>query len=140
MHGKRALVFALRGELGAGKTTFVQGFLKGLGVRKRAPSPTFVIMRRYALPRAGAHAGKRGIFKNAFHVDAYRLARAKRHLAALGLGKILSDPENIILVEWADRAKGVLPPGVIWLTFRHGKNANERHIIIKRHTGRKTKK
>ncbi|MDP3947179.1 MAG: tRNA (adenosine(37)-N6)-threonylcarbamoyltransferase complex ATPase subunit type 1 TsaE, partial [bacterium] len=49
--GKRAVVIALAGELGAGKTTFAQGFLKSLGVRGRIASPTFIFVRRYALPR-----------------------------------------------------------------------------------------
>lgn len=123
----RAAVFALKGDLGAGKTTFVQGFLHGLGVGRRAPSPTFIIMLRHSLPRGS----RRGAFKNLFHVDAYRLSDAK-HLAVLGFKDILSDPANVILVEWAERAKKILPKDAVWISFKHGKHENERHITIKK--------
>lgn len=117
-----ALVFALKGELGAGKTTFVQGFFRGLGLKKRAPSPTFIIMRRHALPR------QRG---NVFHVDAYRLRKAA-DLGVLDFDDVLANPKNIVLIEWADRAKQILPKSAVWLTFRHGKQENERRIMISR--------
>ena len=77
---KGAVVLALRGDLGTGKTTFAQGFLKGLGVKKRVASPTFVIIRRRALRRS--HSARRKVFTNIFHIDAYRLKSAA-HLAAL---------------------------------------------------------
>lgn len=125
-----ATVFALQGDLGAGKTTFVQGFFKGLGLKKRAPSPTFIIMRRHALR---GHAGRPATFKNVFHIDAYRLKKAK-DLAALDFQEIADDPQNIILIEWADRARGILPKGATWLVFAHGTRGreNERSIIMKR--------
>jgi tRNA threonylcarbamoyladenosine biosynthesis protein TsaE len=116
-----ALVFALRGDLGAGKTTFVQGFLKGLGLKKRAPSPTFVIMRRHVL--------KHKKFSNIFHVDAYRLKNAEQ-LDALDFKAVLADPRNIVLVEWADRVRSALPARAIWLRFEHGKKENERAILF----------
>lgn len=117
------MVFALRGELGAGKTTFVQGFFKGLGLKKYAASPTFIIMRRHVLPRKK--------FSNVFHVDAYRLKKADG-LRALGFEDVLANPRNIVLVEWAERARGILPKDAVWLEFRHGRRENERHIMIKR--------
>lgn len=123
---KGALVIALQGELGAGKTTFVQGFLKGIGLKKRAQSPTFIIMRRHRLhPRPGLASGRQ--LKNVFHVDAYRLKEAK-HLAALGFKEIAADPHNVILVEWPERVKRILPKGTIWISFRHGKQPHERTI------------
>ena len=135
--GKSAVVFALKGELGAGKTTFVQGFFKGLGLKKRAPSPTFIIMRRHSLLHArGAHPGMSGAaqhsaFKNIFHVDAYRLKR-DADFDVLGFGDIFADPHNIILIEWAERVRRLLPRGAVWLTFHYGKRENERRIIIKK--------
>jgi len=133
-----AAILALRGDLGAGKTTFVQGFFRGLGLRRRAPSPTFIIMRRHALgarrpPAARARRGisRRPQFSNVFHVDAYRLKGAKP-LAALGFKGVLSDPRNIVLIEWADRVRGIVPKGALWLAFGHGKNAAERSILIAR--------
>jgi len=116
-------VFALQGDLGAGKTTFTQGFLKGLGSKKRVTSPTFVLMRRHTLSNKKT--------KNFFHIDAYRL-KEPEHLAALELEVILSDPENVILIEWPEQAKKFLPKNTTWLKFKHGKKENERIIAITR--------
>ena len=127
---KAALVFALKGDLGAGKTTFVQGFFKGLGLKKRAPSPTFIIMRRHSLKRRVERKIVAHTFTNIFHVDAYRLKNTK-HFGALGFKEILADPANIILIEWAERAKKLLPKHAIWVTFTYGKRENERRIMMK---------
>jgi tRNA threonylcarbamoyladenosine biosynthesis protein TsaE len=116
-------VLALQGDLGAGKTTFAQGFLKGLGSKKRATSPTFVLMRRHKV------GGKK--FTNVFHIDAYRLKKAK-HLAPLELDVILSGPRNAVLIEWPEQAKRFLPKDAIWIKFKYGKKENERSISIKR--------
>ncbi|MBU6500438.1 MAG: tRNA (adenosine(37)-N6)-threonylcarbamoyltransferase complex ATPase subunit type 1 TsaE [Patescibacteria group bacterium] len=114
-----ALILALSGELGSGKTTFTQGFLRGLGIRKKTTSPTFIIFRRFAV--------KSTWFKNLYHVDAYRLKKP-RELAALGFKEILRDPKNIVLIEWAENIKSILPKNALWLRFHHGKKENEREI------------
>jgi tRNA threonylcarbamoyladenosine biosynthesis protein TsaE len=118
---KTAAVFALQGDLGAGKTTFTQGFLKGLGSKKRATSPTFVLMRRHRL------SGKK--FKNVFHIDAYRLKKPE-HLATLELDVILNQPGNIILIEWPEQAKKFLPKNTAWIKFKYGKKENERTVSM----------
>ncbi|HVO28378.1 MAG TPA: tRNA (adenosine(37)-N6)-threonylcarbamoyltransferase complex ATPase subunit type 1 TsaE [Candidatus Paceibacterota bacterium] len=120
----RAAVFALAGDLGAGKTTFTQGFARGLGVRRRVASPTFVLMRRYAL--SGPSSGR---FGNLYHLDAYRIKKPDA-LEVLGLREIMADPENIVLVEWPENIKKLLPPGTVWVRFRHGRKENERGVII----------
>jgi tRNA threonylcarbamoyladenosine biosynthesis protein TsaE len=130
---RTATTFALQGDLGAGKTTFVQGFLKGLGSKKRVTSPTFVLMRRHAL---GAGAGNttgaaQKKFKNVFHIDAYRLKKPE-HMAALELSVILNEPGNIILIEWPEKAKEFLPKNTTWVMFEHGEGENQRIITIKR--------
>lgn len=114
---KTALVFALEGELGSGKTTFVQGFLRGLGIKKRSPSPTFILFRRFAI--------RHPLFANLYHVDAYRI-KTPHELLALGIKEIFSDPKNIVLVEWADRIKRILPQRAIKIRFSHSKKENER--------------
>jgi tRNA threonylcarbamoyladenosine biosynthesis protein TsaE len=124
---KGAEVFALQGDLGAGKTTFVQGFLKGLGSKKRATSPTFILMRRHHL-----HGRK---IKNVFHIDAYRLKKPE-HLAPLELDVILDDPHNVILIEWPEQAKRFLPKDTVRLRFKYGAKENERVITVT-HPGRK---
>ncbi len=138
---KNAAVIILSGELGAGKTTFVQGFLKGAGIRGRAPSPTFVIMRHYHIGRAAkkksdtkANAPKN--FSDIFHMDAYRLqpaaAKNAAHLAALNFNEILADPKNIVLIEWGERIRGAIPKGALWVRFRYDKREGARIITIKK--------
>jgi tRNA threonylcarbamoyladenosine biosynthesis protein TsaE len=118
-----ATVVILSGELGAGKTTFVQGFFKGAGIKKRAQSPTFVLVRRYKL-------SPRKKFANIFHIDAYRLKSAAQ-LAPLAFQEILADPKNLLLIEWGEQIKSALPKSARWLRFHHGKKENERTVTIK---------
>ena len=125
-----AAVFALQGDLGAGKTTFTQGFLKGLGSKKRATSPTFVLMRRHRIG-SGARGVASNKFKNLFHIDAYRLKKPE-HMASLELDVILNEPENIILIEWPEQAKKFLPKHTTWIKFKYGKKESERMITIKK--------
>lgn len=93
-------ILALSGPLGAGKTTFIQGFAKGLGIKERLISPTFVLMREYLLP--GNKNGK------LYHIDLYRLEDEKQ-IAGLGLEEIFANTHNIILIEWAERLGNLLP-------------------------------
>ncbi|MFH1193207.1 MAG: tRNA (adenosine(37)-N6)-threonylcarbamoyltransferase complex ATPase subunit type 1 TsaE [Candidatus Jorgensenbacteria bacterium] len=113
--GRRATVVGLTGDLGSGKTTFTQGFARGLGIRHRITSPTFVIFRNYKL---------------FIHMDAYRIRKISE-LAPLGFKKILADPKNIVLVEWAENIKKSLPRNTIYIRFGHGKKRNERKIEIR---------
>ena len=98
---RRAMVLGLTGGLGGGKTTFLQGFAKGLGVKDKILSPTFIIMRR---------------IKDFYHLDCYRIANPKE-LLDLGFKKIISDPKNVVAVEWADQVKEVMPRGTEWISF-----------------------
>lgn len=118
-----AAVWALRGDLGAGKTTFVQGFARGLGIRRRVVSPTFVLMRRFAISRRGIQ------FKNLYHIDAYRI-KTTDGLDALGLREIFADPQAVVLIEWPEKLKKILPRGAAKVSFRHGKKENERVISL----------
>ena len=116
-----AFVIALSGELGAGKTTFVQGFTQGLGIKRRTMSPTFIIFRRYAI--------RRSRFTNLYHVDAYRIKNTKE-LVVLEFSEILSNPKNIVLIEWPENIKLILPKKVFRVKFRHGKKEHERIIGV----------
>ena len=117
----RAQVLALKGELGGGKTTFLQGFAKGLGTRQKILSPTFVILKKFKI--------KHPNFKLFFHIDCYRIKKPKEILD-LGFKKIVSDSKNIIAVEWAERIEKILPPDTILIDFKFH-NKNKRKIIIK---------
>lgn len=114
--GKKAVVIGLIGDLGTGKTTFLQGFAKGLGVKEKILSPTFLIMRK--LPMAG--------FRTLCHVDCYRI-RKPREILALGLKEVLADSKNVVAVEWADKILGILPKGAIILKFSQP-NVKQRKI------------
>lgn len=88
----RGNIYALTGELGAGKTIFVQGFAKCLGIKEKIISPTFVLMKQHQIP---------GTKKGFYHIDLYRL----EDISGLGLDEILSDRNNIVLIEWAEKLK-----------------------------------
>lgn len=131
-----AVVICLMGELGSGKTTFVKGFAKGLGVKKIIQSPTFVLVRRYKLPvnSYSPRAKSRGklqvtSYKLLYHIDAYRLERPKEFLS-LGWDEWVRGPHTIILVEWADRIKKILPKSRIEIYFEHMKEENRRRITM----------
>jgi tRNA threonylcarbamoyladenosine biosynthesis protein TsaE len=102
-------ILALTGELGSGKTTFVQGLAKGLKIKQRIISPTFIIVRKY---RAKA--------KNFYHVDLYRLeGDLGSEIENLGLRDIWKDPKNIVVIEWAEKIKKYLPQNTIWIEFEN---------------------
>ncbi|OHA67415.1 MAG: tRNA (adenosine(37)-N6)-threonylcarbamoyltransferase complex ATPase subunit type 1 TsaE [Candidatus Wildermuthbacteria bacterium RIFCSPHIGHO2_02_FULL_47_12] len=122
---KSARVIALVGELGSGKTTFTQGFAKGLGVREKILSPTFILMRRYELKTKNYKLKTRYFY----HIDCYRLDNPVKELLYLGFKKILADPGNIVAVEWADRIKRILPKDVLWVHFKNMAE-NQRSITI----------
>jgi len=116
----RILVLGLIGDLGGGKTTFLQGFAKGLGIKEKILSPTFIILRKFKVKSL-----KSGFF---YHIDCYRITNPKEILN-LGFNKIISDPNNIIAIEWADRIKEILPPDTPILKF-HFIDQNKRKIEI----------
>lgn len=95
-----ATVVALSGDLGAGKTTFVQSAAKALGIEEAVVSPTFIIMQAFALPR--------GPFVRLIHIDAYRLAET-RELEVLGWRELVADTQNLIFIEWPEQVPGALP-------------------------------
>lgn len=96
----KALVVGLSGNLGAGKTAFTKCVAKSLGVNETVTSPTFVIEKIYEL--------KDQKFSHLIHIDAYRLNSSKE-LLNLGWQKIISDPQNIILIEWPEVVSDIMP-------------------------------
>lgn len=115
----RAVVLGLRGNLGGGKTTFLQGFAKGLGVKEKILSPTFVIMKRFTLKNK---------FKNFYHIDCYRLKNYEDVLD-LGIEEIIKNPENIVAIEWPERIKKALPKEMTTINFKFI-DKNKREIIF----------
>jgi tRNA threonylcarbamoyladenosine biosynthesis protein TsaE len=117
-------VLALTGELGSGKTTFLQGLAKGLGIKERILSPTFIMMRSYPI------TDRQLPVTNFFHVDLYRVENEK-DVEGLGLEEIWSDPRNIVAIEWAEKIKKILPKKRIDIYFKYLKE-DEREIKIVR--------
>ena len=114
-------ILALYGELGSGKTTFIQGLARGLGIKKRVISPTFVFIRQYPV------AGHRSAV-TFYHVDLYRINEVTE-AKGLGLEEIFADPDAIVVIEWADRIKEILPKKRIDIYFEYI-GENQRKIKI----------
>ncbi|MEK7452934.1 MAG: tRNA (adenosine(37)-N6)-threonylcarbamoyltransferase complex ATPase subunit type 1 TsaE [Patescibacteria group bacterium] len=121
---KLAVVIALEGVLGAGKTTFTQGFAEGLGLKDDVRSPTFVILKEYHMELSDKNLR----FKNFYHIDCYRL-KDEKDIKDIGLSEILKNPENIILIEWAGNIKKALPKNCIKIKFYYI-SENKRKISI----------
>jgi len=96
-----AYVVALYGDLGAGKTTLVQTIARELHITDSITSPTYVIRKAYDIP---SHP----LFSRVIHIDAYRLEK-EEELSALNFKDDISDPRNLIFIEWADKVEGLLP-------------------------------
>ena len=111
----KSKIFCLYGDLGSGKTTFLQGLAKGLGIKRRVVSPTFVFMKQYGL-----------CF---YHVDLYRVNNVKE-AKGLGLEEIFKDSKAIVAIEWAEKIKEILPKKRIDIQFNY-LNHNERRIVIR---------
>lgn len=110
-------VVALIGELGAGKTCFIKGICKGLGVKERVASPSFTIINEYQ--------GKN--FK-VFHFDFYRMIKPSE-LSEIGFDEYIYD-DGVCLIEWADRVLDFLPTKKFIINLKLGLSKNVREITI----------
>lgn len=108
----------LYGDLGSGKTTFMQGFAKGLGIKTRIISPTFIIVRKYALSSQ----------KNFYHIDLYRV-ESQKDMDSVGIAEIISSNDNIVAIEWAERLPKM--PKKRWEIHLEMLSENKRKIEIK---------
>ncbi|PYM35297.1 MAG: tRNA (adenosine(37)-N6)-threonylcarbamoyltransferase complex ATPase subunit type 1 TsaE [Candidatus Rokuibacteriota bacterium] len=114
-------VVALVGDLGAGKTCFIRGLARGLGVNQIVSSPTFVLVNQYQ--------GRLPVF----HVDAYR-TESLAELLDLGLEEYI-DGDGVTVVEWADKLRALLPAKTIWVHLR-GLGDEPRTIKVEGSPGR----
>lgn len=120
---KTGTLFALMGDLGAGKTTFVQGLGQELGVG-RMLSPTYTLIREYPIDP------KKWPFERIYHIDLYRLASTQEAMD-LGLNEIWFNPRNLILVEWPEKIMEFLPMPHIIIKIEKGRG-DERVISIEK--------
>lgn len=115
---KSPRIFCLQGNLGAGKTTFIQGIAKALKIKNKILSPTFVIMKDFKIPG-------RFPFDYLYHIDCYRLEKPEEILS-LGFKEITKNPKNLVFIEWPERIKKIIPKNSVWLEFEvKGKNKRE---------------
>lgn len=120
--GKKPIVFALQGELGAGKTQFTKGLAKELGIKETILSPTFIIVRE--------HDFKVGQNLRMFHIDAYRLFD-ENEFVEIGWKDMLKKP-NVIVIEWAEKVSKTLRKSknnidLVWVKFEY-QGENKRKI------------
>jgi tRNA threonylcarbamoyladenosine biosynthesis protein TsaE len=110
---KNALVVGLSGDLGTGKTALTKFSAKHLGIKKRIFSPTYVIMKKYALKLKG--------YKFFYHLDAYRLKNEKE-LLHLSWKEIISNKENLVFIEWPENVSKAMPSNTKYIYITHTKN------------------
>lgn len=101
---KAGSVVALYGDLGAGKTSFVQGLAEGLGYAGKVFSPTFIFVRPYKLSR--------GSIKTIYHIDMYRVEE-ESDLRNIGIDEFLADDQAVSVIEWPEKIEKHLPKKTI---------------------------
>jgi tRNA threonylcarbamoyladenosine biosynthesis protein TsaE len=150
---KGAIVLAMQGDLGGGKTTFIQGFARGLGIEENITSPTFVILKVFKITKSkiqmsnvkpnpkskaqnrnskfkiSAYRAGRQNSKFFYHIDCYRIEKSG-DLLDLGIKNILSDRNNIVAIEWSEKVQKILPKHAIKIKFEFV-DENTRKITIK---------
>ncbi len=116
---------ALEGDLGSGKTTFLQGLAKGLLIKETVTSPTYIIFKKYKINGE----------KFFYHFDAYRIT--EKDLDVLNFKEIVENKNNIIAVEWSENIGGAIPQQAITMKFsfidyrRRKLIVNENHLLAK---------
>lgn len=121
---KGATTLGLSGDLGSGKTTFTQALARELGVQERVTSPTFGIMRMYDTSDS--------LFPKLVHIDAYRLEGGE-DMKALDWDDLVVQPGNLIVIEWPEHIKDILPHNTRILSFSHVDNTTRRISVVSPH-------
>jgi tRNA threonylcarbamoyladenosine biosynthesis protein TsaE len=115
-------IIALTGELGAGKTAFTKGLALGIGVDNTVTSPTFVIMKVYPAKKLN--------IRHFVHIDAYRL-NSGEDLTAIGAVEYFNRKDSIVIIEWPEKIKDILPQKYLSITIEH-LDENKRKILLPR--------
>ena len=110
-------IISLNGDLGAGKTTFVQGFAQGMGIKQHVGSPTFKLVSEY-----------HGENMKLFHVDCYRLSGIDDFLN-MGGENLLLPESGVCLFEWASIIEEILPTNTIIIDFIRFKDDSNKRLI-----------
>lgn len=128
-HG--AVVVHLVGDLGAGKTTFVQAIAKDFGIEESVTSPTYTLMRSYPIPDGRLQNGLKRRYKKLVHIDAYRLEKPEEW-QQLKPEEFLQEEGTIVFIEWPERIASVGPQPDLVLTFSpHAQGLSARNIEMR---------
>ncbi len=119
------VVVAMHGELGSGKTTFMHGVAKQLGITGRVISPTFILMRSYVI-----NSSEGQYLDRLYHLDLYRLS-SEREIEEIGVLDLINDPKNLVFIEWAEKMGSLLPVKRIDVSFEYV-DEKKRKITIRR--------
>ena len=134
---KLAQILGLEGDLGGGKTTFLQGLARGLGIKQKILSPTFILMRKYQLTTNNKQLTTKNrrlrvvsckLKSYFYHIDCYRIKKPKEILD-LGFREIISNPKNTVAIEWSDHVRKIIPEDSLIIKFELA-NKNKRKIVI----------
>ncbi len=117
-------VLGLVGNLGSGKTQFTKGVGEYFKIKKPINSPTFVLIKLYTIPQPA-------IIKTLVHIDCYRL-RNSHELLELGFLEILNNKNNLVIIEWADKIKNILPPQTTLIKFEYDQLPTRRKMTIQK--------
>lgn len=120
-----ACVIGLSGALGAGKTTLTKILAREIGITRNIISPTFMLERVYTIPRTHVFSKQ---FSHLVHVDAYRLHDGDATFAA-HLSERMHDPKNLIVIEWPERIRTLLPKKTFFVFFAH-KSERKRAVTV----------
>ena len=107
-------VICLSGDLGAGKTTFAQGLLKGLKIKCPYTSPTFAIVKEYKINLKFKISNLKLL--SVFHIDAYRITA--KDLLELGFADFIGKKNTVVILEWPEKVKKIIPEDAVWINFR----------------------
>lgn len=116
-------VICLEGPLGAGKTCLAQGIGRGWGVEQRLTSPSFVLVREYARLEDSVRL---------YHIDLYRISGAEEAWE-LGADEFVGGEYAVCIIEWAERARSLIPPEHLWISLdfadHAGQNRRALHFV-----------
>ncbi|MFW6074676.1 MAG: tRNA (adenosine(37)-N6)-threonylcarbamoyltransferase complex ATPase subunit type 1 TsaE [Chloroflexota bacterium] len=120
----RGSVVLVSGPIGAGKTALIQGIGHGLGVETEVRSPTFTLVVEHRAKTADGQP------VNLYHVDFYRIEDGITEVEDLGFDEYLDDPDSILVIEWPQRARGILPPEYLLVELQHIADTKRRILLI----------
>ncbi len=107
-------IICLAGDLGAGKTTFAQGLLKGLKIKGPYTSPTFAIVKEYKINLKFKISNLKLL--SVYHIDAYRITA--KDLLELGFGDFVGKKNTVVILEWPEKVKKIIPKDAVWINFQ----------------------